>query len=1354
MAIFTLSLAQRDLGFYTAKTCSKGKVYPPSCPPRKWNAESIMTTLTGHETTSHRAKTAFAGLDLVLEEGGNAPRELHLQPGKNTVGSSDRCAVCVTDQRARPLHCLIVVEGEEATITRWAPGAVLNGEDFSKAPFGPGDCLEIGEARLSFATPSDTAPTNSASFLEDPQENDGGPSKLPNWPSSTPGTVAAKTEKPSESPPAAKAPKNSTAFKPPSAPAALTAPITIHAATQLESDRLVAELWTANYNARQRCQRLIAAVRDLRRQAHTNEQQLNELQIHLEAAIEEREQLFQQLEDLQSHNAEREKQSAEELDRLIAELSQAYEKTGEIEANLAEQTRLLQAAQEEHARLSQERELWDQQRSAGELQRTKLAQAVADRERSLETLNAELDHLREETQSLKQAAEVQTSELLAKETELAEIKAGREDIEEQLAAALQRSEDAEQVYEESENQLSVLQLEIEKLRLTSNQTEKELESKDATLSNLQAEYRQLIEQRDQLKAKQTQYQLNQQRWEHDLQERQTEIAELTANLESLRSQLAEQEQTVNEHASSCEQYQAEIETLSTERDQLLTAQVDQVQTIQQWEQALADRDRRIRELEEEHEGIYQVLQSVEQGAFEQVDFCNKLENQLANLREERDQLASELPQLKQHSTQLEQTLAQRDGQIIVLNEELSTANQKQADLEADIAAHAQSLLEVQDERKELEARCEAMASEQFSRQQEKVAQDEKLTQQAERIAELERLAEQHHLSQQQWEESNSFGNETQASLRKELEELRTKHEALSLEYATETGRRESLEKELSEGNKDLELYQVDLKSLKSELDRAQQQLAAMTEERDLLRSELEDAKSGTADAVETRVEQGGETDQPEDGQQAQEIAELRQQVEQAKQQANDQLSEMEALLELVDELQEEKTELQKKLEQEELQNQSLAEQLESSATEIDTEASQQRLAELEYERTLLEKRVDEETARVEQLEKELHDSLQSSLSESVELPAEHQKDCLDAPGVQLAETHCAVDYDSEPESYEDSEAYHDAYLDQDQYEPGAYEPTSSESEDWQYEREFTGLEEPSLSEVHENSFTNLETEPIAEFEAEKGEHSTETREEAAQEETLEEFNPVSFIEQYQHMLEEPEASMLQPESAPDEPVARPNKLAEELDAIQHPVEEDSDEALQAYMANMLARMRGDAKSPPPAPEPRQTAPAVKKAPEPSKAVDQIKEPTPPITPQPEYTEPVEPIDLEKLKQTSRKPALPTDLAAMRELANSSARRAIAKHHKRRHLEKAMGLFFVCLVSICVGGYLVLGALEIGAFTSLGFLGGVLMVLVGVAGGFKLLGLLLAAIREGSWEKKGTKTKPNAQPAELPQNPAS
>jgi hypothetical protein len=67
------------------------------------------------------------------------------------------------------------------------------------------------------------------------------------------------------------------------------------------------------------------------------------------------------------------------------------------------------------------------------------------------------------------------------------------------------------------------------------------------------------------------------------------------------------------------------------------------------------------------------------------------------------------------------------------------------------------------------------------------------------------------------------------------------------------------------------------------------------------------------------------------------------------------------------------------------------------------------------------------------------------------------------------------------------------------------------------------------------------------------------------------------------------------------------------------------------------------------------------------------------------------MDFETLLQSVRKPAPATDLAALREIANSSARTAIATHIQRRSHESAMSKIAVALTATCSSAYLMASA---------------------------------------------------------------
>jgi hypothetical protein len=82
---------------------------------------------------------------------------------------------------------------------------------------------------------------------------------------------------------------------------------------------------------------------------------------------------------------------------------------------------------------------------------------------------------------------------------------------------------------------------------------------------------------------------------------------------------------------------------------------------------------------------------------------------------------------------------------------------------------------------------------------------------------------------------------------------------------------------------------------------------------------------------------------------------------------------------------------------------------------------------------------------------------------------------------------------------------------------------------------------------------------------------------------------------------------------------------------------------------------------------------------------------------------------------------------MRELANISARQAIAKHRKRRHMEGALGKMLVSLIAGVTAAYMLFTA---DSFTSPYFLAGCAVAVVSGFWGFKLLAVFLEMVRDG------------------------
>jgi len=231
--------------------------------------------------------------------------------------------------------------------------------------------------------------------------------------------------------------------------------------------------------------------------------------------------------------------------------------------------------------------------------------------------------------------------------------------------------------------------------------------------------------------------------------------------------------------------------------------------------------------------------------------------------------------------------------------------------------------------------------------------------------------------------------------------------------------------------------------------------------------------------------------------------------------------------------------------------------------------------------------------------------------------------------------------------------------------------------------------------------------------------STEESEVSEEEAEKEDFTPTSFIDQFGPNFEEPD---FEEEDQPEEEPTCQAPVKSDESPIVGLEDESDDAALEAYMQNMMRRVRGDSVSEEvatPLVDPKD-APAEDPVAIVDSAIKRVASST--------CVEVEEPLSLECLKRSSHKPDLPVDLTAMRELANSSARGAIAEHNKGRHLEAAFSKFLICLLATGLAVYILWTAEN---YFSVRSIGGWVAGAMGATWGFKMLGVLLEAIRAGS-----------------------
>jgi len=665
------------------------------------------------------------------------------------------------------------------------------------------------------------------------------------------------------------------------------------------------------------------------------------------------------------------------------------------------------------------------------------------------------------------------------------------------------------------------------------------------------------------------------------------IAELTASYENL----GEAEATAAEQTTRCESLQVDLRRLQTERDQLVSAQtadqsrqqelekvvaqhnrrveelvaekVDLVRQQKEFDETLAERDRTLKALQEKHESTCSVLQSLEKGAFDQVDQCSRLEEQLAELRDEREQWTKTKTTTAAQLCQLEQTAEQHAAEVAALKEELEAIGQNRTDLQKELSKSYEAFEALEAETTELRSRCEQLSTAHLSSEQQQIELQQMFGEYQHRVEQGEQELRRAGEREKEWGKAVAEQAERNELLRTEAADARRQNEELTSQRDAERKIRENRDRKLSKQDHRVELFEVDLKSLQTDLSYANDQV-----------KRLEDECKGSRQQLKT-------------------------------------------------------------------------------------------------------------------LHKELEgkDNRESELCDHVEKLSDHRDQLQTA----LQEAHDRM---------------------------SAVEPTTGETET------------PKSSNAPEESINEVENRtkpasPVDFFAAPPAPDDTDSGETAA------EFQPTSFVEQYSHLLEEGHDS----DNASDDPVLIP--AVEQPPKNRSGDDESDDAVLEDYMSNMLARMRGEPSSKVTPPLIRTNTNGDTTHPDPVAAVDAVAKRI--ASTASEIAE-VEPLGLDELRETSQKPELLADLGAMRQLANQSARSAIAKHHRRRHLERALGSFFVCMIATAIGIYALLAVED---YRDAMFTGGCVAVLIGVVGGVRLARLLLLAIREGSWATSSKAKKPIA-----------
>jgi len=1172
-----------------------------------------MTMLTSGKTSisaKMSPRVALPRLALRILQPSAPAQTLPLPAGKCTIGSSERCHIHLPGGQVQPLHCLIVHSAAETVVKRWAHGVRLNGNNFTSAAFHPGDSLTIGEVQLQLVLQEDAQPFESpieANSVGESLVETVAPSSPHDPSDAVPDTIAEAVVK--------------TDLERP-----------VDAASQLESDRLVRQLWTANYGARQRCRKLVASLRDVRDQTTLFDQQIDHLEDQLRTVLDDREQITGDLTQAQAEAAERNEEITAEIDRLISELNTANQ-----QRCIAQESTALHEAESERFRseltaLDEQREQLLQARSRDEHQYSELEQTLADRDHRIGELQGELDQQRASATSAEEHSAEQT----------------------------------------------------------------------ATSERLQAELDQLQAEREHLLTTQSEQQQRQHEWEQTLADRDHRIGELQGELDQQRASATSAEEHSAEQTATSVRLQTELDQLQVEREHLLTAQSEQEQRQHEWEQAIEDRDRRIDELQANFDQTCQALQSFEKSAFDQLDAYKKLEEQLDALRTERDHLAEGQTEREQHLHNLEQSLVDRDHRIGDLSEQLVAADNQRDLLEKEAADRVAIIENLETETAELRTRCEQLSEEHTSSDQ---RQQELQRALADHQLRTDELCEDLNTALEDREELQQVLDErirTCEKLQAELAERHATCEQLSAERTTDGEQRARFQQQLAERQQRIELLEVDVQTAHAELNHSTERVTRLEEER----TEADERILAQQEALESK---------------------------------DSQLAGMRDLESVLHDQRRERDQLTSALDAAKQELDHLRQQTDSHSDELN--ASHQRVETLEAEKASLALRVEEQTRQVDQRSLELEEMrvlLAEDQTQIEELHQRHQqtqgelddvRECLQSTEQALQKQLKDIVEEVAVVDSADENTDEDA----DQRMDGAAESRQAISS------------EPTLRDRSpEEALAHLRELSVW-VEKDDASSMTDENHNATEVPTPEKFKPTSYIDQYSHLLEEGNGqdSELGEPSSPGPRHASPDlslgNTLNETPCDDVPCDESEDQALEAYMSNLMRRVRGESVSEEVAAPLLRAGRCASSIPavDPVAAVDIVAERLAKCDISLEL-ESQGPIDLDELKRASRKPPLKADLSAMRELANRSARQAIAKHRKRRHLEMALGKFIICAIATGTAIYM---SQSSKTYQSPGFIASWAAVVVAVLWGGKFLNVCLETIREGSIKKR--------IPAEIP-----
>ena len=1057
------------------------------------------------------------------------------------------------------------------------------------------------------------------------------------------------------------------------------------------------------------------SIRSLNAQVEDANKLLHRQQLDADATIERQRAQLAELENQQAEWQDAKSILAEDLSSLRADLAAKSEAIESLQSQLSSFESNACEAEQQNAKyvttiesLHEELTIKEQQRAhlaqfqdEALQQQEELVQEIADRDAQLERLGAELNEaictqssLREEVRSHQETIASLREELAQKasiESGLSESQSQIDRLRAELDEAVTKARSAR---EESADYVQTIEHLRDELQGRDEQFNR-LESAKAEVAGELDELRKRLQETSNLGELAKQETFNHlatiEELRGQIEVRDCELAKLKTSQEGLLEEAAQLEKRIREAQEAVEAARAEV----ADRQAIIDALRDELGGQEQLQEQLAQRDAELAKLRTEHESLCETLHGFEESAFTQVEAYRELEEKIEAVTADRDGLKQHDSQRQQEIEELVGTLSVRDEEIRSLQSELASLEETRSATDSQAAQHAGEAERLSSEIAALSQECEALRFAAKQDQQQRTQLEQTLAEQQQTIQTLSDELEQLRLGQEANRHQSTEIIAAKESLAAELSQWQSMAEELEQKYQAELEKRNEEAQCSARQREKIELLEVDLSSSRSELANAQDNLARLQEKCQDDEVELEALRRQLASQQEA-----GENSTPES-------AKLVAERDRLAQELNESIQEIERL-------------------SERLQN------LEGSAP-----SDSDQVSELQQTKSELELQVESQRVRLDELAAELEESQELRNSNEVklaELTSQLEasqndltaaQDCLRLAEQQLLQQQNQAE--SAPIQGTEAAGLPESLV------ASEYLPAEAPMSEEPTEETAAGTAESAIEEAVEKNDgdqDSVSAEPaealdhlreLSVWKDDSSGASESSNSVEAEEEPETEFQPTSFIDQYSHILPDEEN---EPLTELPTPLGSERAVETPVQAVPTPVEPvaatgddpSDDEALESYMQNLMSRVRGDS-------APGGLQPAAPSAPVVaiSKTETATEQPEPTAEPQE-----LEPLDLESLKVSSKKPPLPTDIRALRELANNSARGAIAKHSKKRHKENTLSKLFICIVAAGASFGMVHAAEDV---TSPLFLGGAFSAVILAFAGAKLLSLVIQGNRD-------------------------